>query len=114
MAGIIEPIIRDMSLSEVSKVFREFKVSWSKYQTFKDLLKNDPRASSENPIFHIKNQAGIGYIPNIASPIRFTATENIEPQTAPTLGEHTSAVLQDILGLSLSHIEVLKNNKTIA
>lgn len=114
IAGIIEPIIRGMSLSQVSTVFEEFKVAWSKYQTFKDLLKNDPRASSKNPIFHIKNQAGIGDIPNIASPIRFTATENIAPQTAPTLGEHTSQVLQEILGLSPSQIDVLKNNKTIA
>lgn len=38
----------------------------------------------------------LGSVPNIASPLRLDATPVVEPTAAPTLGQHTSAVLHEL------------------
>ena len=38
----------------------------------------------------------LGKVPNIASPLRLDATPVVEPTAAPTLGQHTSAVLREL------------------
>jgi len=43
--------------------------------------------------------AGVGRIPNIASPWRFSDTPVADPKAAPRVGEHTHEVLRDVLGL---------------
>jgi 2-methylfumaryl-CoA isomerase len=94
-------------------LFHENKVSWSKFQTFKELLTEDFRASTKNPIFSMVNQPGYGALPNISSPIRFSNLANLGSVTAPVLGEHTSQVLQDILKYSAEDIQGLLRDKII-
>ena len=113
ISALIAPIIRDKSLSDLSKIFSSSNVSWSKYQTFTELLNNDPRASADNPIFTIGQQQGVGDLPNIASPIRFSNAPNLEPQPAPLLGADTGKILKELLKMSASGIEDLKENKII-
>jgi 2-methylfumaryl-CoA isomerase len=113
LAEVIRPIISETSLKDLSEVFAKFNVSWSKYQTFTELLKNDPRASEANPIFSLKNQDSIGELPNISSPIRFTNTNNLEAQSAPHFGANTEEVLKRILQMSQSDIQALKDSKLI-
>jgi 2-methylfumaryl-CoA isomerase len=113
ISALIAPIIRDKSLSDLSKIFSSSNVSWSKYQTFTELLNNDHRASADNPIFTIGQQQGVGDLPNIASPIRFTNALNLEPQSAPLLGANTEEILKELLNMSASGIEDLKEKKII-
>jgi crotonobetainyl-CoA:carnitine CoA-transferase CaiB-like acyl-CoA transferase len=42
---------------------------------------------------------GVGRIPNIASPWRFSDTPVADPRAAPRVGEHTGEVLSELLGL---------------
>lgn len=113
ISALIAPIIRDKSLSYLSKIFSSSNVSWSKYQTFTELLSNDHRASADNPIFTIGQQQGVGDLPNIASPIRFTNAPNLEPQSAPLLGANTEEILKELLNMSVSGIQDLKERKII-
>ena len=39
-----------------------------------------------------------GWVPNVALPIRYSRTPVVDPVTAPAVGEHTDAVLRDLLG----------------
>jgi crotonobetainyl-CoA:carnitine CoA-transferase CaiB-like acyl-CoA transferase len=53
--------------------------------------------------------AAAGNIPNLANPIRFSATPIRYERAAPTLGEHTDEVLGVRLGMSAARIEELRS-----
>lgn len=42
---------------------------------------------------------GVGWVPNVASPIRYSLTPVVDPVAAPTVGQHTADVLREVLGL---------------
>lgn len=113
IAQIIENVVASKNLDQLIPAFLEHKVSWSKYQSFEELLKNDPRASKQNPIFSLQDQPGIGLTPNIASPLRFKFSSNLEPKIAPSFGEHTEEVLKEILNLSPEELDTLIDKKII-
>jgi len=113
ISELIGLIIQERSVTDLSEVFTKFRVSWSKYQTFEELLDNDPRASKSNPIFSLKGQEGIGDLPNIASPIRFTNAANLEAHSAPLLGANTEEILKELINLRDQDIQDLRDNKII-
>ncbi|MGV6476070.1 CaiB/BaiF CoA transferase family protein [Azotobacter vinelandii] len=51
---------------------------------------------------------GLGPIPQVASPIRLSGSPVTYRRAPPQLGEHTSEVLRDVLGLSEQRIEQLR------
>jgi crotonobetainyl-CoA:carnitine CoA-transferase CaiB-like acyl-CoA transferase len=51
--------------------------------------------------------AGVGRIPNIGSPWRFSETPVADPRAAPRVGEHTEAVLRNLLGMDEAAIAAL-------
>lgn len=110
---LVASIIESKSLTELSEIFFSFNVCWSKYQTFDELLNDDHRASDKNPIFTLSPQQGIGNLPNITSPIRFTNALNLGAQSAPLLGANTEEILKELLDISAIGIQELKEKKII-
>ena len=49
-----------------------------------------------------------GEIPNIGSPLRFSETPVLDPVAAPTLGQHTTEVLEHVLGYGPERIAELR------
>jgi crotonobetainyl-CoA:carnitine CoA-transferase CaiB-like acyl-CoA transferase len=49
----------------------------------------------------------LGWVPNMALPIRYSTTPLADPVPAPHVGQHTSEVLHDWLGLDDHHIQTL-------
>ena len=41
---------------------------------------------------------GVGWVPNVALPIRYSRTPVVDPVAAPAVGQHTRDVLRDLLG----------------
>ena len=85
----------DRNLGEVSEVFERHGVLWGPYQTFKQLVNEDPRASIANPMFAEVEHPGLGSILTAGSPLRFSAAAPVPPRPAPSLGEHTEEVLRE-------------------
>ena len=48
-----------------------------------------------------------GWVPNIASPIRYSATPLADPVAAPGIGQHSAEILRDTLGYSAQRIAEL-------
>jgi len=85
----------ERDLAEVGEAFERHGVLWGPYQTFKQLVAEDPRASTANPMFAEVEHPGLGSILTAGSPLRFSAAAPVPPRPAPALGEHTEEVLRE-------------------
>jgi 2-methylfumaryl-CoA isomerase len=83
------------NLTSVAAAFDAQKVMWGPYQTFKELVVEDPRASTGSPLFAEVEQPDLGVYPVPGSPLRFAAIDSVPPRPAPKLGEHTEEVLRE-------------------
>lgn len=91
-------------LAEVRTVLDAHDICWSPYQSFLELVREDPRASVQNPMFQAVEHPGIGTCLTAASPLECTPALRPPPPPAPRLGEHTEEVLADVLGHSTAEI----------
>lgn len=47
----------------------------------------------------------LGWVPNVRLPIRYEATPMADPVAAPSVGQHTREVLQDVLGMDRQQVD---------
>ena len=114
IAAILRPWFEARSLEQVREAFADTGVSWGPYQTFHQLVDEDPRASEANPLFTTVEQPGIGAYLMPASPLELTAAGRQPARRAPLLGEHTEEILGDVLGLGGAEIGRLFDAGTVA
>jgi 2-methylfumaryl-CoA isomerase len=114
IAAVLRPWFEARSLDEIRQAFEGTGVSWGPYQTFRQLVEEDPRASEENPLFSTIEQPGIGSYLVPASPLELTAAGRLPARPAPELGQHTEAVLADVLGLGEREIGRLFDRGVVA
>lgn len=118
LAAALEPWIAARTMSQLADIFDPLGVCWGPYRTFAQMLAEDPRCSTANPLFQDVDQPGIGRLLTPASPLEFTA-ESLAPgrlpaQAAPRLGAHTDEILGDLLGLSMAEIGKLHDAGVVA
>lgn len=87
--------LAERDLAEVGEAFERHGVLWGPYQTFKQLVAEDPRASTANPMVADVEHPGLGRFLTAGSPLRFSAAAPVPPRPAPALGEHTEEVLRE-------------------
>jgi 2-methylfumaryl-CoA isomerase len=87
------------SFAEVAASFDRAGVCWAPYQTIGEMVQSDPACSVANPLFETVEQSGVGRVLSPRSALRFDAFDARPAGTAPALGEHTEAVLGEILGI---------------
>ena len=114
IAAVLRPWFEARSLEQIRAAFEATGVSWGPYQTFRQLVDEDPRASEVNPMFSRLEQPGIGAYLVPASPIELTASGRMPARRAPLLGEHTGEVLAEVLGISDAEIGRLLEAGTVA
>lgn len=95
IAAVLAPWFAARSLAEVRAAFEGSGVLWGPYQDFGQMVREDPRCSTANPLFAEIEQPGVGRILAPGAPLRPAPP----PRPAPRLGQDTDAVLADLLGL---------------
>lgn len=103
-----------LTSAEVAEAFDRNGVCWGPYQTFGELVANDPRCSVANPLFAPVTHPGIGTVLEARSPLRFEGLDLDDPAPAPRLGEHTDEILGECLGLSEIEIGRLHDDGVVA
>ncbi len=83
IAAVLRPWFGARTLDEIRAAFEGTGVSWGPYQTFRQLVEEDPRASEANPMFATLEQPGIGSYLVPASPLELTAAGRLPPRRAP-------------------------------
>jgi 2-methylfumaryl-CoA isomerase len=101
-------------LDEISAAFAGSGVLWGPFQDFAELVGHDPRCSTANPLFARVEQPGIGRYLMPGLPLDFAAVPRLPTAPAPRLGEHTDAVLAEVLGLSDGEIARLHDSGVVA
>jgi 2-methylfumaryl-CoA isomerase len=103
ISAVLAPWFSARSFAEVRQILTDAGASSGPYQTFQQLLAEDPRCSTENPLFSKVDHPGIGSLLIPASPLYFSSAGRVAATRAPLPGEHTDEILTG-LGLSASEI----------
>lgn len=103
IAAALAPWFAARDLATVAAGLSAAGACWGPYQTFGQLVTEDPRCSAGNPMFTLAEHPGVGRYLMPGSPARFGAGPQ-DPQPAarraPRPGEHTREVLASLLGLA--------------
>jgi 2-methylfumaryl-CoA isomerase len=114
IGATLRPWVLTRTLPELQRLFDEGGVLWGPYQTFTQLVQEDPRCSTQNPMFAEVEQPGIGSFLMPGAPAVFTAAGRVPPRRAPLLGEHTDEVLAELLGMGDAEIGKLHDAGVVA
>ncbi len=114
IAALLRPWFAERDLATVRAAFEGTHVSWGPYQTFRQLVDEDRRASAANPMFAEIDHPGVGRYLAPASPLDFAGVPRVPVRRAPMLGEHTEQVLADDLGLSPAEVGRLHDDGVVA
>lgn len=96
--AVVRPWFAAHTLVEAEEALKSAGVLVGGFQTFEELVNDDPRCSPENPLLTEIDQPGVGRVLAPRVPLRFGGTAVAEAVTAPRLGGDTAGVLKDILG----------------
>jgi 2-methylfumaryl-CoA isomerase len=114
IAALLRPWFAARDLATIREAFGGTGVSWGPYQTFGQLVAEDPRCSTDNPMFAEFEHPGVGTYLMPGSPLCFSGIDRGPVRRAPLLGEHTEEILADVLGLSTTEIGQLHDAGIVA
>ena len=83
------------------------------FRSFKQVVEEDPDCSTQNPMFSMLEQPGIGSYLVPGLPIELGALEREPPRRAPIFGEHTDEILAET-GFSDGEIAKLHDDHVVA
>jgi 2-methylfumaryl-CoA isomerase len=114
IAGLVRRWCARRSLAEIRAVFEAKGVCWGLYQSFTQLVRDDPRFSETNPVFQRVTTEGVGTHMAAGFPARIAGVERAPVVPAPMLGAHTDEILADVLGLGEGAIGRLHDQGIVA
>lgn len=113
LTAALKPWFAARTLADIRTAFAAGEVGWGPYQTFAQLIAEDPRASTANPLFATVDHPGIGPLLTPASPLDFSSVARVPATRAPRLGEHTDEILVE-MGMSSAQIGDLHDRGVVA
>lgn len=96
---VLAPWFAARRVGDFAEAFDAAGLTWSEFRDFGRALSEDPDFSTDNPMFALTEQAGLGAFPVPGSPFSFSALARQAPVPAPALGAHTEEILADVARL---------------
>ena len=114
IAALLAPWFGARTQTEVAAQLDAHRVCWGHYQSPREALAQDPRASLANPVFERIDTPGVG--PHLAagSAVRLGGQARSPTRPAPLLGADTDAVLAEVLGLASGEVGRLHDAGIVA
>ena len=107
ITDILRPWFKARAVADFADTFEKAGVTWSQFRDFKEAVAEDEDMSLDNPMFAQLDQPGIGRYRVPGTPMAFSHDPREAPVRAPVLGEHTEAILGDVMGLPATEIASL-------
>lgn len=114
ITAILRPWFAFRALADFAEDFDRRGLTWSVFRTVKEAVATDPDFSTDNPMFEILDQPGLGRFPVPASPAEFSEALRDAPGRAPCLGEHTEEILADVVKMDFTEIAALFDKGVVA
>lgn len=114
IAALLEPWFYARTLAEASDILDAHRVTWGPYRSLREALAKDPDCSTDNPLFAMVDQPGIGSYLMPTTPLDFSGVPRLPAMPAPLLGQHTDEILLGELGLSEAEVGRLHDAKIVA
>lgn len=90
-------IFAEQDLQTWRRTFAGWDAPWEVVQTMREIV-NDPQALANNYMYDVKVKDGTP-VTLVAGPVSFNGSAvPVKPMCAPTLGEHTDELIQQVLG----------------
>ncbi|ALJ19242.1 CoA transferase [Microbacterium sp. No. 7] len=112
--AVLRPWFAARTAAEAAERLAAAGVLQGVFQTFEQLVNDDPACSTENPLFTEIDQPGVGRVLAPRVPLSFAASPVADAQPAPSLGENTDDVLQSVLGVDADRIAQLRADGVLA
>ncbi|MDN5909583.1 MAG: CoA transferase, partial [Brevibacterium sp.] len=94
--AVLRPWFAAHTVAEAATALADVGVLQGEFQTFEELVNNDPWCSLENPLFGEIEQPGVGRVMAPRVPLSFGGSPVVAAVPAPQLGGDTDAVLRDM------------------
>ncbi|MFZ5351239.1 MAG: CaiB/BaiF CoA transferase family protein [Bacillota bacterium] len=112
LKGYIDDILSDKKTAEWDDYLNKKGVPCSPINTV-DKLFSDPQVEARKMLVEVE-QPGAGKLKVAGNPVKLTGLEEEIPKDpAPSIGEHTEAILSDFLGMNIEEINSLKEKKVV-
>jgi len=107
ITALLAPWFAARRVEEFASDFDAAGVTWSVFRDFATAIAEDPDLSTDNPMFSMLHQPGIGAYLVPGSPFTFSAAGRARPAPAPVLGAHTEEILAEVARLDATEIAQL-------
>jgi 2-methylfumaryl-CoA isomerase len=114
IVDVLAPWFAARPLAEVRDVLTRHRVAWGPYRTVREALRDDPDASTDNPLFTALEQPGVGSYLAPGSTFTFSDVMRSPAPPAPRLGEHTDEVLLELAGVTEAELGALHDAGVVA
>ena len=114
ITALFAPWFATRDLATIAPLMDAAKLTWAPFRSFAQAVATDPDLTTDNPMFAELIQPGIGSYPVPGSPVTSSVFDRHPPRPAPRLGEHSEAILADVLGLGASQIGRLMDQRIVA
>jgi 2-methylfumaryl-CoA isomerase len=114
ITAVLKPWFNSRKLAAIRDALDQAGACWGPYQSFMQAVREDPRISTQNPMFEDIDQPGIGRYLAAGAMLDFGAAPRTPVAAAPRLGADTNAVLAGELGLSDGEIGRLHDAGIVA
>ncbi len=116
LCDLFDPWFAHRTLAEVADGMDKHGVCWGPYRTVTELVAEDPRCSTANPLFAELDQPGVGMHLVPGSPLAFGVSRAGDrgADVAPLLGQHTEEILTVDLGLTSAEVGALIDRGAVA
>ena len=101
-------------LAQIGPMFDAAGLTWAPFRSFAGAVHDDPDLSPDNPMFTALHQPSIGTYPTPSHPAQVSILPRLQATPAPRLGQHSEAILGDILGLASGQIARLVDRGLVA
>jgi 2-methylfumaryl-CoA isomerase len=100
ITAVLRPWFASRTANEILAVLTAGRVLHGLYQTFEQLVREDPRCSLDNTMFSTVAQPGLGDILAPRIPLAYSVSSVPSARPAPVLGADTASVLAEVLDRS--------------
>ena len=111
LVALLDGVFAGKPRDEWLRIAREARLNFAPLNSVADLA-NDPQVLANDYLVDL-DFPGLGTVKVPGFPIQFSETPARPRSAGPEVGEHTDAVLGDLLGLSAAEIEDLRGRELI-